>query len=337
MRPRENISQLRDPILRSVSRSFFLSIRLLPSPLRDPVALAYLLARASDTIADTSKADSATRRDGLTDFAAIIDGKFDGNAVRDLAGQFAPRQQIESERKLIESLPDCLQWLAEMPAEDQQDIREVLGHISAGQKLDVERFPTDGLHALATAAELDEYTYLVAGSVGEFWTGLGFRKLARFAPRPAVEMDELGRAYGKGLQLINVLRDVGTDLRAGRCYLPAEELAAVGITPAEIFSRSEQAQPIIERWLTRAEEGISSGIEYAGALRPFRVRFATALPALIGARTIALLRSAGAESLQRPVKVRRGEVRRLVGVTAVNLASPDFLRKTFRRLLRSEA
>ena len=38
-----------------VSRSFYLSISILPKPLRDPVALGYLLARASDTIADTAE------------------------------------------------------------------------------------------------------------------------------------------------------------------------------------------------------------------------------------------------------------------------------------------
>ncbi len=34
-----------------------------------------------------------------------------------------------------------------------------------------------------------------------------------------------GKRYGKGLQLINILRDAGSDLRAGRCYFPNEELA----------------------------------------------------------------------------------------------------------------
>src|SRR5438552_1481617 len=43
---------LRD-LLRQVSRSFYLSLAILPRPLREPVGLAYLLARAADTVADT--------------------------------------------------------------------------------------------------------------------------------------------------------------------------------------------------------------------------------------------------------------------------------------------
>ncbi|MGZ5554019.1 MAG: squalene/phytoene synthase family protein, partial [Chthoniobacterales bacterium] len=58
-------AQLRGPILRAVSRSFYLSIRLLPAKLRDPIALAYLLARATDTIADTSEISAALRAEEL--------------------------------------------------------------------------------------------------------------------------------------------------------------------------------------------------------------------------------------------------------------------------------
>jgi farnesyl-diphosphate farnesyltransferase len=60
------------------------------------------------------------------------------------------------------------------------------------------------------------------------------------------------------------------------------------------------------------------------------VRFATALPALIGARTLALLREAGADALTRRVKIPRGEVRKMIAAAA--LASPRSLRGTFQKL-----
>ena len=40
-------------ILRSVSRSFYLTLAVLPANVREQVGLAYLLARAADTLADT--------------------------------------------------------------------------------------------------------------------------------------------------------------------------------------------------------------------------------------------------------------------------------------------
>ena len=43
------MKQLTSAVLKSVSRSFYLSLRVLPSAVRPALALAYLLARAADT------------------------------------------------------------------------------------------------------------------------------------------------------------------------------------------------------------------------------------------------------------------------------------------------
>ena len=58
-----------ESILDSVSRSFFISIKLLPRKLREPVGIGYLLARATDTLADTAEISAALREAG---FVALI-------------------------------------------------------------------------------------------------------------------------------------------------------------------------------------------------------------------------------------------------------------------------
>ena len=60
-------------LLRGVSRSFYLSIRLLPAPLRGPIAVGYLLARATDTVADTTALPLADRLQLLSALMAAID------------------------------------------------------------------------------------------------------------------------------------------------------------------------------------------------------------------------------------------------------------------------
>src|SRR5256886_16708799 len=62
--------ELRGRVLRSVSRSFYLSLRILPAGLREPLSLAYLLARATDTIADTPEPPVALRTEALAQVAA---------------------------------------------------------------------------------------------------------------------------------------------------------------------------------------------------------------------------------------------------------------------------
>ena len=229
------IDRLRGPILRSVSRSFYLSLRTLPRPLRDPLSLAYLLARATDTLADTSGAPVELAHRSPSKFGR-------GNSRRharprprrlDCGTHFAPLQSDEAERALIEALPAVLDWLELLDESDRREVRDVLQKINQGQMLDLERFgasaSTSGAlqsaeHEQLADGDLDEYTYLVAGCVGEFWTRLCFAHLPKFSDRAEPEMLALGAQYGKGLQLVNILRDIGSDLKAGRCYLPEDEL-----------------------------------------------------------------------------------------------------------------
>jgi farnesyl-diphosphate farnesyltransferase len=325
-------NSLRGPLLRSVSRSFYLSLRFLPKALRDPLSLAYLLARATDTIADTSEAPVPLRTEALRTLAAVIQGTAQKEKSAELRESFVAFQTDKADRALIEQLPALLDWLADLPAEDRDEVCRVLAKINRGQSLDLERFGTgDDIRALKNAGELDEYTYLVAGCVGEFWTCLCFGHMKNFSERPESEMRGLGVQYGQGLQLINILRDAGNDLRSGRCYFPADELESLGLNAAEILREPARIEPILNKWCEKAEKGMEAGIDYAGAIRNRRIRFATALPALIGARTLALLRQAGAEAIRDRIKVPRAEVRKLI--TSIMLASPRSLQTKFEKLL----
>src|SRR5205085_11481102 len=190
-----------------------------------------------------------------------------------LIASFVPLQTNKNERALRESLPDCLTWLEHMEQADRDDIRLVLSKITRGQMLDLQRFDSSReIRALSTAAELDEYTYLVAGCVGEFWTRLCFRHVRNFATVSEDEMLALGKEYGMALQLINVLRDAGADLRAGRCYFPEYELSAAHLAASQILSEPERFQSIYRAWLDKAKAGLTCGMEYARAIehRPGR-------------------------------------------------------------------
>jgi farnesyl-diphosphate farnesyltransferase len=327
-----SVRRLRGSILRSVSRSFYLSVRLLPRRLREPVALAYLLARSTDTIADTTEISPAVRAEQLAILARAIEGKAAPNAALDLVRSFAPRQKNPDERALIESLPRCLEWLENIDPTDRNEIRGVLEKITRGQTLDLQRFPdANAVRALPTANDLDEYTYLVAGCVGEFWTRLCFRHVRRFTKLSEIEMSELGKRYGMGLQLINILRDAGPDLRKGRCYFPQEELDVALLQPSDILREPDRFRPIFRKWREKAEDALSAGVQYSLAIRNRRVRAATVLPALIGARTLALLRDAGTTALRRTIKVPRQEVRAMVSSLIVTLAARSEIEEIFAR------
>ncbi len=330
-------------ILQGVSRSFGLTIRLLPPALQAPVGIGYLLARATDTVADTTALPLAERQvllDRMTLAIATPDASASEHPeLQRLTQAFAAQQTDPHERALMQALPQCLPLLHTLHPADQASVRQVLGHITRGQKLDMARFGP-GLHALQTEAELSDYTWLVAGCVGEFWTELCGRHLIGYSLLPQAEMMRIGRAYGMGLQRLNIIRDAGADLAAGRCYWPEETLAHAGLTP-EVLARAAQTgdadtlqalAPLYTAWLDHTQAQLAEGMRYALALQPLRLRLASALPALIGARTIALLRQAGPAALTQRVKMPRLEIRALLWRIALGLGSRAVLDRQFQQL-----
>jgi len=311
-------------LLKRVSRSFYISIRLLPKALREPVALAYLLARTSDTIADSSSVDAEKRIELLDRFARAIAGKEHGIG-QDLAQLRVSSGVNDGEKALLGSSDEILRSLQNLSPEDQRDIRELLAIITRGQREDLAR-SRDKLTALANAEELRNYTYLVAGCVGEFWTRVCFRKVQSFTARIEADMLEMGRKYGRGLQLTNILRDAGGDLRAGRCYFPEDELRDAGLVPADLLKAPAAFLPVYQRWIAEARAGLDAGLEYSIAINPPRVRVATVLPAMIGVRTLELIEQSGLEALRKPVKVPRSEVRGMIASTTITLAGQSRLR-----------
>jgi farnesyl-diphosphate farnesyltransferase len=342
-RPRRGLSASQHQLLQHVSRSFDLSIRLLPGALQAPVAIGYLLARATDTVADTT-ALPLTERQVLLDLmaqtiAAQATSAEESCELSRLTQAFAAQQTDPHERALMLDLPQCLGLLHTLSEADQTSVRQVLRHITQGQQLDMNRFGP-GLQALQTEAELSEYTWLVAGCVGEFWTELCGRHLPGYSLLPQAEMLRIGREYGMGLQRLNIVRDAAADLVAGRCYWPEETLRQAGLSP-ELLAQAavnpdadtlQALTPLYTQWLDHTQAQLADGMRYALALKPLRLRLASALPALIGARTLALLRQAGPAALNQRIKMPRHEVRAMLWRIALGLGSAAVVQKEFLRL-----
>ncbi len=311
----ENVHEreLGGQLLASVSRSFYLTLKALPRQVREPISLAYLLARTADTMADTAQISASVRLSCLQQFRALIFGEEADEAAlaKDLNQSFLPHQTDAAEAALLKRFSEALQWQRSVTGKPAAAIRKVLGHIICGQALDIERFPGEGqLRSLQTAAELEEYTWLVAGCVGEFWTEICLSEIPGAFDQgvSSAELHQLGAAYGKGLQLVNVLRDIGKDAAMGRCYLPSEEWVAHGLSTAAIEAEPSCLKPVWECWSARCQELLRDGVTYATKLQDSKLRYASALPVLLGIRTLTQMRSATPEQLQAGVKISRVDV-----------------------------
>jgi farnesyl-diphosphate farnesyltransferase len=302
-------------LLRNVSRSFYLTLRALPSRVRSQIGLAYLLARASDTIADTEAIPSEQR---LTALCAFREKMVHHNRPLALK-QMAASQTSSFERDILHQIEDAFAILASFAKEDQKRIGHVLDIILSGQILDLERFDrADRSHiqSLENDGQLDDYTYRVAGCVGEFWT-----KICRAHLFPRVQLDDefllsTSVRFGKGLQLTNILRDIPADLRIGRCYLPRTRLCQHGLDPSNLMDPlcEPRFRELFRHYIRVAEQHLHAGWQYTNHL-PFtqvRVRLACAWPILIGMRTLAKLRSSNVLNPECRVKINRKEVRVLI-------------------------
>jgi farnesyl-diphosphate farnesyltransferase len=131
-------------------------------------------------------------------------------------------------------------------------------------------------------AELHDYCWIVAGCVGVMLTRLAEATAGGSAAAQARRL-ELAPVVGEALQLTNILLDWPVDVRQGRCYVPADWLAAEGLAPGALTG---PARPEVDR-LSRRLEGLARAAlarvpDYVDLVSPgaLRYRLFVLMPAL---------------------------------------------------------
>ena len=191
---------------------------------------------------------SSDRREAITavwDFCRAVDDEVDEHEERPLAERRAALQRWRDEVAACfgggqprtpqgQALADVARKfpIARLPFEQLID----------GCAMDLEPTRFD------TFCDLRAYCYKVASTVGLICIEIfGYQN-----PGTRRYAEELGLA----LQLTNILRDVPSDLARGRLYLPLDELAAHGVTEADL--RAGRLTPgisaLFERQARRARE-----------------------------------------------------------------------------------
>lgn len=330
------------PLLKRVSRSFYLTLRVLPAGMRDPVGLAYLLARAADTIADTSLVPPAQRLTLLLSLREQVNGGVRDEAfTRRVAQEVAAQQSQSDEKVLLESLAPALRLLDVLDRSDRLAVQGIVTTLTQGMEFDLRTFPDERsgqIGALRTLDELDRYTYLVAGCVGEFWTTMTYAHLPGTLRDDEATMRHRGVRLGKALQMTNVLRDCGKDLRIGRCYLPSALLEPLDLVPRDLLQpgAARRARPLLRELLRVALGHFRAGADYLLAIpgSSIRLRLACLWPIVIGLETLKLL--AGNDAWLDPAhasRVPRAQVYRILVRSMLLVPSNRMLRGWIDRLI----
>jgi farnesyl-diphosphate farnesyltransferase len=210
--PRESRSVDLEQLLISTSRTFALAIPLLPEPTRREVTLSYLLFRVADTFEDAASWPREQRIEALAHFDQLL-----ANPGREAIAAVSSRWAEE----VLAELPAVLDAFFALRPEAVELIRDHVLRTSHGMAGFVARTTDEGELRLGDIPDLQAYCYVVAGLVGELLTELfllGRPPLARVAP----ELRSRSRAFGEGLQLVNIIKDSASDAKQGRRYLPPD-------------------------------------------------------------------------------------------------------------------
>lgn len=281
-------------ILKNVSRSFYLSLSVLPRSVRKQVSLAYLFCRVADTIADTPLFPRCQRFQILQAFRRQF--LLDRPSFDDLAqfkAAMLPQRVRQEDYQLFHHLCDCFYVFEKFSEIDRRLIRELILSLTHGMEMDLTYFPGETIstaQALPDLATLDLYTYYVAGVVGEFWTKINKVHMQTWQPLQWQILCALGVRFGKGLQMTNILKDLGKDLAVGRCYLPREQLEQLGMSVEELAKPAviERLRPLIMQLTWQALEHLDHAYQYVLQIprHAMRLRLSCTWPLLFAVQTL---------------------------------------------------
>ncbi len=267
------------------------------------MACTYLLARLADSITDSGSWTLAERLAHLELWENAILKK-----VPTLYKTTASLGKLpEKEAQLVANAQEILAFFTSLPPKHQEFSQELLSVLIQGMKWDLKTFyekassngePVCGVKDLHT---FDWYCFMIAGCVGRYWVQM-------FELPQTLEI--LAVAYGRGLQRINILRDVREDWERGRVYLPK--------TILDQFELSDQRPWLAPKWnefvriyCAETEDLLLRGANFCDALKveSVRLRWSSVMPLLIGVKTINKLKNA--REWSQKIKIDRGTVKKL--------------------------
>ena len=204
-------------IVRRSRSNLAFALACLPKQRRHDMYVFYAFCRVVDDLADDTGIPLEERRAGLARWSEVVAGN--GGTLNELEETVMAVQQRHS-----------------VPGMEMEEI-------IAGVSMDLEP------RRYANWEELERYCYRVAGCVGLVST--------RIFGCQAPQSRDYALALGNALQITNILRDVHSDWENGhRIYLPADEMAAAGVTE-ETIARGRVTDPflhLMEQQITRARQ-----------------------------------------------------------------------------------
>jgi farnesyl-diphosphate farnesyltransferase len=205
-------------ILGSVSRTFALTIPLLPPAIEKVVGNTYLLCRIVDTVEDAADLSPQTKQNLSSLFLQAVLEKVPVDSFVAPCLEALKNYGNQDELDLIAHTPTVLRILHTCSNSDQQVVSRCISIMSEGMSHFHGKQTKEGLKDLG---EFEEYCYVVAGVVGELLTTIFSNHSPAFAHQLQGQ-ENLAIAFGQALQMTNILKDSPEDRARGVSWKPAD-------------------------------------------------------------------------------------------------------------------
>jgi farnesyl-diphosphate farnesyltransferase len=312
-------------ILPAVSRTFSISIRLLPGELGAAVRCAYLICRVADTIED-ERTFSADEKASLFDSLTGILSDRDPTTCLETLLESAPRlTSSPADRRLIENSHLVFVAYRALPEVTRGHVRRWTSEMIVGMRKFVLAYP-HGVR-IQSLDEYKEYCYYVAGTVGYLVTDLWHEHSPSIGSRRYAMLRERCQGFAEALQTVNILKDVARDAeQENSIYIPEQLLKAHGGGHATIFlpERAHATRAALKTLIQLAWRDLEQAKAYVLTIprRAVAIRLSCALPLLFAYATLRdLTRLVEHPVRDGVVKISRAEVKSLTILSVAGVLS----------------
>ena len=325
-------------ILPRVSRTFAINIRVLKGELYRAILVAYLFCRIVDTVEDAEDLSIDLRNRLLDEYMAFFAGPApDPRRLSEWIALFGNLDPSDPQQRLIHDCPSVFAVFSDLPASTRAIMSDCVLEMAGGMKNTVNRQqPQESFHSLQTIADLDEYCYFVAGTVGIMLTRLFAAYSESLEPSAAQKMADLQLSFALGLQMTNIIKDCSEDYRRGWCYIPADLAAKFGVPITEFFvpQHRQQSLTTLDDLMIKTAKHLDDALDYTLLLprTEIRMRLFNLWSLFFAVKTLnKAWHNKDLLSGEVKVKISRCDVYKTLAQTVLLVTSNALLRRLYHR------
>jgi farnesyl-diphosphate farnesyltransferase len=300
------------------------------------VTVAYLLCRVADTIEDSGVLDIEQKQRILDEYAHILEREQSRTALNAFMSHIRLLPHRGPEYELVHNFPLLLTVYTRFPKKVRKGISTWVTEMIAGMRKYAQSKHNSSQNFLNTLKDMDEYIYYVAGTVGNLLTALFSHYSPHITPKITNHLKKYSESFGKGLQMVNIIRDMPFDWQYNRSYIPNELLGKYAVTRQSIFAMHnvQRSTKMIEELIHIALSYLDGALQYIVAIprAEIRIRLACLLPLFWALQTLLHIKNnSDAFFKKEKLKISRTTIRKELYCAYLTVLSNRLIKRRFAK------